>query len=365
MLQKSLRLFLPWSGVLGMNNYTAVAYPPHAGPKVACSSAAWCCRGSASALLGQLVPTVGDTSPRRPPIAGAVVSRACRSRRARDFYSRRANAAPFRDMNVQRLASRSARVSSEKSSMPAQSSAAHKSHTPPQRRKPIITASRPLKNTKRELFSQHVASGKKVTEAYKLVGFTGGDRARWEVRNAPEVMARIEWLLEQRDADRQRVSTGRKNSGDLRLRVLKRLERIAFGDIRQVAAWDKRAVTDSEGNVTELRDFVTLVPSRNLTHEAAATVKAVFSKSGELRLELHDPQPALEKLCKALGLYADAHPAPAGDCQPVECRGDGCRRDDEAHCLHDSRRPSSSRQGCADHHREQARGQASAVRKQD
>ncbi len=122
-------------------------------------------------------------------------------------------------------------------------------------------------------------------------------------------MARIEWLLEQR-VQRQAAREHRpeKSERDLRLRVLKRLERIAFGDIRQVATWDKRAVTDSEGNVTELRNFVTLVPSRNLTHEAAATVKAVFSKSGELRLELHDPQPALEKLCKALGLYADATP---------------------------------------------------------
>ena len=195
--------------------------------------------------------------------------------------------------------------------MSAQSSAAHKSHTPPQRRKPVITASQPLKNTKRELFSQHVASGMKVTAAYRLVGFTGGDRARWEVRNAPEVMARIEWLLEQR-VQRQAAREHRpeKSERDLRLRVLKRLERIAFGDIRQVATWDKRAVTDSEGNVTELRDFVTLVPSRNLTHDAAATVKAVFSKSRELRLELHDPQPALEKLCKALGMYADATPPP-------------------------------------------------------
>jgi hypothetical protein len=199
--------------------------------------------------------------------------------------------------------------------MRAQAAAALKERNPkapPQRRKPSINQSQPLKNAKRELFSQHVANGMKVTEAYKLVGFGGGDRARWEVRNAPEVMARIEWLLNDRvQRHSAREFRPEKKETDLRLRVLKRLERIAFGDVRGVATWDRKAKLSTKCDVVGIFDELTIMPSHKLTHDAAATVKSVFTKSGELRVELHDPQPALEKLCKALGIYADAAPPPA------------------------------------------------------
>ncbi len=193
-------------------------------------------------------------------------------------------------------------------------SAASPTHKTPPRKQPKAPNSpgKPLKIVAREMFAQHVANGVKVADAYTLSGYRGGPRDRWAIRNAREVAARINFLLERRvQLSAQAALRPEKQLGDLRLRVLRKLERIALGDIRQVANWSKRPILDADGNLTGFQDVVDITPSARLTHDAAAAVKGVFVKAGEVRLELHDPQPALEKLCKALGIYADAAPAPA------------------------------------------------------
>lgn len=174
------------------------------------------------------------------------------------------------------------------------------------------STSLPLKNARRELFAQFIAAGVKTAEAYQRAGFTGGERPRWEVRNAPEVVERVDWLLKER-VDRHALAAFRpeKAEADLRLRVLKKLERIAFADVRNVASWDKRAKLSPDGDVIAIADELNIVPSGKLSHDAAASIKGVFMKAGELRIEQHDPQPALEKLCKALGIYQDAAPPPS------------------------------------------------------
>jgi hypothetical protein len=169
----------------------------------------------------------------------------------------------------------------------------------------------PLKIVGRELFCQDVARGVPVTQAYINAGYRGGDRERWELRNAPEVVARISWLLESRvKFDTRRRHRTEKKIDDLRLRTLRELERIAFCDIRDVIGWDRTPVFNDHGDLTEMKDDISVVPSRYLKADAAAAIKGVFSKSGRVRVEMNDKLAALDKLAKALGLYQDTTPQP-------------------------------------------------------
>jgi hypothetical protein len=85
-------------------------------------------------------------------------------------------------------------------------------------------------------------------------------------------------------------------------RIARELERIAFGDVRSLVNWDRKAELDQDGNVVGLSDVVTATPSASLTRDAAAMVKSVTTKSGALKLEQHDKLRALEALMRLEGM---------------------------------------------------------------
>jgi hypothetical protein len=68
-------------------------------------------------------------------------------------------------------------------------------------------------------------------------------------------------------------------------------------------------VHDAEGNVTGFEDVLVSTPSHKLNRDAAATVKSVTTKSGNLKLDVHDKIAALNSLAKITGMLADATPA--------------------------------------------------------
>jgi hypothetical protein len=159
----------------------------------------------------------------------------------------------------------------------------------------------PLALPNRELFAQAVASG---------VPVTGNKTTRSHLRHDPQVDARVTWLL----ADRIRADTAvrhrrEKPLADLRERVVRELERVAFADFRNVVQWERRPVVDAEGNVVRFEDAMVPTPSRLLSADAAAAVRGVTSKSGTLRIELADKLQALDKLGRMLGLFQDVAPA--------------------------------------------------------
>ena len=177
--------------------------------------------------------------------------------------------------------------------------------------KPAPDASKPLRDAKRELFAQRVASGVPVKMAYELSGYGGRRSARHDLRRAPSVEARINWLLESRiERDTARRHRSEKKIDDLRLRVLQELERIAFQDVRNVVQWDRQPQLSPEGDIIGIADELTITPSHRLSHEAAAAIKGVFTKGGQVRVELNDKLAALEKLAKATGLFQEAAPVP-------------------------------------------------------
>jgi hypothetical protein len=97
----------------------------------------------------------------------------------------------------------------------------------------------------------------------------------------------------------------------MRLRVAKEFERLAFADVRDVVAWERRPLYDADGNVIGYRDEMTATPSHKLKPSQAAAVKGVTTKSGRLKIEFHDKIAALTQMAKILGMTQDVAPAPS------------------------------------------------------
>lgn len=155
---------------------------------------------------------------------------------------------------------------------------------------------------KREVFALAIARGHKLHEAHKLAGFEGKSQAAaWQLRHSPDVDARVRKLLEDRVRDDTRAFHRRqKSKGDLLDRAMKELEAIAFVDIREVIDWRRHAVTNADGEVTEITEDVQVRDAASIPASAAKAIKGVFLKSGKLRVEMHDKRQALVDIVKAL-----------------------------------------------------------------
>ena len=178
--------------------------------------------------------------------------------------------------------------------------------------KPDCDPSKPLANIKHERFCWAIVQGHRLGPAHEIAGFSGkSPRLPWQLRHQPSVDARIRWLLAERvEANARAAQRTEEKIGDARLRLIRELERIAYSDIRDVIQWDADPVFDDDGNVTGERPVMKITPSRLLTREQATQVRAVTTKSGGLRFEVHDKLGALAQLARILGLVKpEAAPA--------------------------------------------------------
>jgi hypothetical protein len=143
----------------------------------------------------------------------------------------------------------------------------------------------------------------KVKEAYELAGYSGGKSPMHDVRRHPAVNARIEWLLEYRvRASAQASIRPEKNKLSRQEKILRELDRIAFGDVRSLVRWEQKAQLDQDGNVVGVSDVVSATPSDSLSRDAAALVKSVTTKSGALKIDTHDKLAALQALMRHEGM---------------------------------------------------------------
>ena len=169
---------------------------------------------------------------------------------------------------------------------------------------------KPLSTPNRERFCQMVAAGNPVPIAYQACGYKGGKDCRSQLRRSADVDQRVTYLVAQRiKSDARERHRREKPIDDMRLRVAKEFERLAFADVRDVVAWERRPVLDADGNVTGFRDEIMPIPSHKLKPSQAAAVKGVTTKSGSLKIELHDKIAALTQMAKILGMMTDATPA--------------------------------------------------------
>jgi hypothetical protein len=182
---------------------------------------------------------------------------------------------------------------------------------------PGVDPSKPLANVKHERFCWAIVQGHRLGPAYEMAGFTGkSPRLAWELRHKPCIDARITWLLAQRiEADTRAHHRADQIIIDARLRLIRELERIAYSDVRDVVQWDREAELDRDGNVIGFKDTMKVTPSRRLTRCQAAQVKSVTTKSGSLKIEVHDKLGAIAQLAKILGVAPEPQPQTTNNTQ--------------------------------------------------
>lgn len=159
------------------------------------------------------------------------------------------------------------------------------------------------------MFAQAVARGVKTDLAYRDAGYKGGDQVRRALRQAKDIDARINYLLERQVRDHTKARHKREiPAQDRKARILSQLEAIAFSDIRDAVQWERVPVLNDDGSVQGFRDIMVLTPSANLTTAQAAGIKKVFTKGGELNVEWHEQLGALEKLARIEGMFVEGAP---------------------------------------------------------
>ena len=108
----------------------------------------------------------------------------------------------------------------------------------------------------------------------------------------------VNWI----ESDAKARARAIEKETDARLRLIERLEALAYSDTRDVVQWGRKPIFDDVGNLMGYEDFMEVTPSHLLSKEQAAMVKSVTTKSGSLKFELIDRLQALGQLAKVLGL---------------------------------------------------------------
>lgn len=185
---------------------------------------------------------------------------------------------------------------------------------PPVNKGPTANPRKPLSVTSREIFAQLIAKGQRIEDAYREAGYEGQPPARRALRAAPDIDARIMYLLDRRIEDDAKARHKRHQPTlDRKSRILQELDRIAFSDLRDAIQWTNSPIIDDEGNITGFKPTMTLIPSHLMTADQAAAVKRISSKGGELNVESQDKLAALDKLAKIEGMFVEAGPTTIND----------------------------------------------------
>jgi hypothetical protein len=165
-------------------------------------------------------------------------------------------------------------------------------------------------DAKREAFCHAVCRGKKLREAHEEAGFDGKSQAAaWQMRHSAPVDARITWLLNERvKADTRTFLRRKRGDGDLLARALQKLDDIMSTDVREIVDWRREPVLNDNGEVVDITETVAVKDSAKISARAASAIRGVFTKSGRIRLELHDQRAAAAEIVKLLS-GNDAQPA--------------------------------------------------------
>ena len=117
------------------------------------------------------------------------------------------------------------------------------------------------------------------------------------------------------EADTRARHRTEEKIADARLRLIARLEAIAYADPRDVIQWNRKPKVDKDGNVTGWTKELVVTPSHLLTREQAAMVKSITTKGDGIKFEVNDQLTALAQLAKILGLTADQAPTSVANTQ--------------------------------------------------
>ncbi|MDE3809945.1 terminase small subunit [Sinorhizobium meliloti] len=179
-----------------------------------------------------------------------------------------------------------------------------------------------LKNARHEKFAQELAKGKTADEAYQLAGFKPNRGNASVLKQKESISNRVAEILKQAEEnDRKANERVIEKLAITKERVAAELAKIAFLDIREAVRWGRSPVdTESENaNPNGLGIYpVELVPSDQISDEAAAAVSEVSLTQNGVKIKMHDKRAALMDLAKLMGFVIEKNEVTGKDGGPIQ-----------------------------------------------
>lgn len=160
---------------------------------------------------------------------------------------------------------------------------------------------------KQKCFVREYLIDLKAGPAYRRAGYKGDDNVcaveGHKLLKNPNIAAAIQKAMDKR-AERTEITQ------DM---VLQELAKIGFADMRKLLRWTGNLPNMDEGEAEEtgevsisVANFVQLFDSDELSEEIAGAIAEVSqTKTGALKVKLHDKQAALVNIGKHLGMFKE------------------------------------------------------------
>lgn len=168
-----------------------------------------------------------------------------------------------------------------------------------------------LKNARHERFAQELAKGKTADEAYQLAGFKANRGNAATLKRGEHISKRVAEILKQHEEnDRKANERVIEKLAITKERVAAELAKIAFLDIREAVRWGRSPIDTESENASPngLGIYpVELVPSNEMSDDAAAAVSEVSLTQTGVKIKMHDKRAALMDLAKLMGFVTEKH----------------------------------------------------------
>lgn len=168
-----------------------------------------------------------------------------------------------------------------------------------------------LKNAKHEAFAQNLAKGMSQDAAYAEAGFKPNRGNASVLKQKESISNRVAEILKQREEnDRKANERVIEKLAITKERVAAELAKIAFLDVRDAVRWG-RSPTDTGSENASPNGLgvypVELVPSEQISDDAAAAVSEVSLTQSGVKIKMHDKRAALMDLAKLMGFVTEKH----------------------------------------------------------
>lgn len=168
-----------------------------------------------------------------------------------------------------------------------------------------------LKNAKHEAFAQGLAKGLSADESYQRAGFKPNRGNASVLKQKENISNRVAEILKQlEENDRAANERVIEKLAITKERVAAELAKIAFLDIRDAVRWG-RSPTDTQSENASPNGLgiypVELVPSEQISDDAAAAISEVSLTQTGVKIKMHDKRAALMDLAKLMGFIIEKH----------------------------------------------------------
>lgn len=166
-----------------------------------------------------------------------------------------------------------------------------------------------LKNARHERMAQGLAKGLSAEKAHVEAGFKQNRHNAAALAREEHISTRVSELLKQaEDNDRKANERVIEKLAITKERVAAELAKIAFLDIREAVRWGRSPIDTKAENADPngLGIYpVELVPSTEISDDAAAAVSEVSLTQTGVKIKMHDKRAALMDLAKLMGFVVD------------------------------------------------------------